>query len=130
MALNGTIKIIRDDDGGIIVDKKTGAELEFKQPYHRQLFLSAGDRVRYEPYTAPGAKGPIAVYVQRVTVGVISEISDEVSGLITEKGGQNVIPFFQPLLKDLQLAVGDSVRYDLIPGKDGAMAINVREIDN
>ena len=86
MALNGTIKIIVDDDGGIIIDKKTGAELQFKQPFHRELFLNVGDIIRYEPYMAPDAKAAVATYVRRRTVGVISEINDETTGTITEKG--------------------------------------------
>lgn len=130
MANKGDIKIIRDTEGGVIFDINSKTEIDFIQPFHKELFLEVGTRVRYTTIQPEGAAKPLAVSVERVTVGkVVSIGADNRSGEIVERITQAKIPFTEPLLKERMIAVGDMVRYDLIRNNKGEpVAVNVREI--
>lgn len=130
MANKGDIKIIKDTEGGVIFDINSNTEIEFIQPFHKELFLEVGARVRYTTYTPEGAARPLAVSVERVTVGKVEELnSDNRTGIIVERVTKVKIPFTEPLLKERMIAVGDIVRYDLVRDSKGLpVAVNVREV--
>lgn len=135
MAEKGRIGVIKDGTGGIVMDKN-GNSLEFSQPYLAELNLNQGDIVRFDRASIGGKE--VANNVVRSTVGVISSINpDNQTGYITEKEPNKLtvetvkpklIPFFQPNIKELGIAVGDMVHYSLILTRDGqTMAVNVEE---
>jgi cold shock CspA family protein len=59
----GIIKIIRDNESGLLVDEKTGQEIEFAQPFASELGLHEGAAVVFE--VAEGKKGLNAVNVKK-----------------------------------------------------------------
>jgi|GEM_PF-2910602 len=48
MADKGKIIVIKDGDGGIINDHKTGIDDPFAQAHHKVLFLNVDDRVKFD----------------------------------------------------------------------------------
>lgn len=148
MAQKGKIKIIKDSSGGgdgatmatssgtavetaptaiiTIVDAKSGTELEFEQPNYKGLLFNVDDLIRYETINIPGAAKPIVISARRFQAGTVTSITDACSGVITEKITGKTINFYQPSLKDLGIAAGASVKYDLVPGLKGEeIAVNV-----
>lgn len=127
---------IKEGTGGIVMDKG-GNQLEFNQPYLKELNLNEGDIVRFDRASVGGK--PVANNVVRATVGTIATINDDnCTGTILEKepnpkkfasdGKPNVIPFYQANARELGLMVGDTVHYNLILTRDGnTLAVNVEE---
>jgi hypothetical protein len=132
MAEKGKVKIIRDNAGGIILDKD-GRDIEFVQRYVAELNIAVGDIVKFDRVFVDGRV--IAINVVRSTVGRIESIEkDDSTGILIEKiptvfgdSGPS-IPFYQPYLSGLGIAVGDIVHYDLIRTSEGELvAVNVQE---
>lgn len=108
MAQRGKIKVLKEGEGGIIVDM-FGAELEFSQPFLAELNLHEGDLVRFERFNINGKV--IANNVVRVTIGTILSLNEDGnSGLILEKehskNSPQPVAFYQPYLKELGFEVG------------------------
>ncbi len=130
----GKTKIIRDNEGGIVVDKN-GVEYDFKQPFVKELCLDEGEVVTFDIIQVNGKLE--ASNVKRRTVGTITAINpDNCTGTITEvepnpkkfgtDGKPAELPFFQANLRECGFAVGDEVRYDLILTLKGIQtAVNI-----
>jgi len=129
MAEKGKIKIIKDTEGGIVIDSKTNNEYTFKQPYHKELCLNVGDRVKYDILAVPGTTTSIAVGVERITAGAVLTFDSATgTGTIQERVSKKTINFYEPYCTDLGIKVGDIVRYTLLNTVKGEMAVNLVEV--
>lgn len=129
-------RIIKDGAGGIVADV-LGNQIEYTQPFSKELCIDKDDIVRFEPASIDGKV--IATNLKRYRIGIIQLInSDNSSGILTEKVpnlkrfGADLKPkeikFFQANLTELGISVGDQVDYDLVRTAAGeVVAVNLNE---
>jgi cold shock CspA family protein len=121
------------DRGSICVTITTdnmGTDLDFNIPYYMSLCLNVGDLVRFDVINGDPKKGVanIPVYLERIPSGVVASINkDNASGTISERNSGKTINFYQAHLSELQINVGDNVKYTILNTVDGEMAVNVQE---
>ncbi|MFM2018060.1 MAG: hypothetical protein RL007_1716 [Bacteroidota bacterium] len=129
MAEKGKIKIIKDTDGGIVIDPRTNLEYTFTQKYHKELCLGVGDRVKFDILAIPGTTTTVAVNVERITAGtILTYDSANGTGTIEERVSKKTINFYEPYAKDMGIDLGDIVRYTLLNTAAGELAVNLTEV--
>ncbi|MCK6639859.1 MAG: hypothetical protein L6Q81_07210 [Bacteroidia bacterium] len=129
MAEKGKVKVIKDTDGGIVVESRTNLEYTFSQKNHKELCLGVGDRVKFDIVAIPGTTTSVAVNVERITAGtVLSFDSAKGTGTIEERVSKKTINFYEPYAKDMGIDVGDVVRYTLLNTAAGELAVNLTEV--
>jgi hypothetical protein len=89
MADKGKIIFIKDGDGGIINDPKSGIDYAFAQAYHKELCLNVNDRVKFDILIPKGVATPVAVNVERITAGTVISTYGLGNGVIEERIRRN-----------------------------------------
>jgi hypothetical protein len=129
MAEKGKIKIIKDTEGGIVIDSKNNNEYTFKQPYHKELCLGVGDRVKFDILAVPGTTTSVAVGVERITAGTVLTFDATTgTGTIEERVSKKTINFYEPYCVEMGIEPLDIVRYTLLNTPKGEIAVNLVEV--
>lgn len=137
----GTVKFFNETKGfgittGGLEDEKTGKMVSFAQAGFKELGFGEGSEVRFELVPIAGQKSYVAVYLDpkngppaQKAKGRIKDIKDSGTGNIIARDG-TVYEFLQPFAKELGLAPGVEVEFQLIEvqeGKKGLNAVNVKK---
>lgn len=129
MAEKGKVKIIKDTDGGIVIDSKTNTEYTFKQVYHKELCLNVDDRVKFDILAVPGTTTSVAVNVERITAGTVLTFDPSTgTGTIQERVSKKTINFYEPYCTEMGIEPADVVRYTLLNTSKGEIAVNLSEV--
>jgi hypothetical protein len=98
----------------------------FEQFGYKALCFNIGDIINTESIMLPGSATPTIVSARRIQRGTVLSIIDSTTGTIEENKSKKVISFTQPHFKEIGIAVGTEVKYDLIMTAAGTeMAVNV-----
>lgn len=116
----GKIKTSTDNEHGIIT-LESGKDLNYVQPYSKELGLRVGMTVRLDVITDPKTLEKTGVNVQLYKKGIITG-KDNDTGMIADVNFGD-IPAYAPYMKEQGIISGTEVRYEILQSDTGPVAV-------